>query len=84
MYSSTSKQGKYLEKSRAIAKILATSIRKEFKGTVTLRELALPLLTSLDAPAVIIEYPLSETGVYDQKMKERVIKALLNGVVSYE
>ncbi|MBA4371881.1 MAG: hypothetical protein C0402_03355 [Thermodesulfovibrio sp.] len=84
MYSSTSKQGKYLEKSRAIAKVLATAIRKEFRGTVALRELALPLLTSLDAPAVIIEYPLAGNSSYDQKMRERVIKTLLSGVTAYE
>lgn len=84
MYSAASKQGKHLEKSRAAAKVLATAVRKEFKGTVVLRELALPLLTSSDAPAVLLEYPLTAGSAYDQKMRERVIKTLLNGVTAYE
>lgn len=84
MYSQTFKQGRHLEKSRAVAKVLATAIRREFKGTVAFRELSLPLLTSLDAPAVIIEYPLAGNSPNDQKMRERIIKTLLSGVASYE
>jgi len=84
MYSATSKQGRYLEKSRTIAKMLGTAIRKEFKGTVVLRELPLPLLTSLDAPSVIIEYPLTGNSTYDQKMRDRMTRTLLSGVTAYE
>lgn len=32
MYSATSKQGRHLEKSKAIAKVLATAVQKEFRG----------------------------------------------------
>lgn len=84
IYSTTSKQGRHLEKSRAIAKVLATAIRKEFRGTVALRELSLPLLTSLDAPAIIIEYPLAGNSTADQKVRDRIVKTLLNGVTAYE
>ncbi|MGC2063504.1 MAG: N-acetylmuramoyl-L-alanine amidase [Thermodesulfovibrionales bacterium] len=84
MYSMTSKQGKHLEKSKTIAKVLATAVQKEFRGTVALRELSLPLLASLDAPAVIIEYPLAGNSTYDQKMRERIVKTLLSGVIAYE
>ncbi len=84
MYSSTSKQGRHLEKSKAAARTLGAAIRKEFKGTVGLRELPLPLLTSIDAPAVILEYPMAGTGGLDQKMRERIVKAVLAGVAAYE
>ncbi len=84
MYNATSKQGRHLEKSRAIARSLGTAIRNEFKSTVLLRELPLPVLTSLDSPSVIIEYPLAKDIAYDQKMRDRIIKALLNGITAYE
>lgn len=84
MYSATSKQGRHLERSRAIAKALGTAVRNEFKSTVLLRELPLPVLTSLDSPSIIVEYPLAKEIAYDQKMRDRIIKTLLNGIAAYE
>jgi N-acetylmuramoyl-L-alanine amidase len=84
LYSMASKQERHLEKSRTLANALGTAIRREFRGTVALRELFLPLLTSLDAPSVIIEYPLAGNSAYDQKMRDRLIKSLLSGLAAYE
>lgn len=84
LYSVASRQARHLEKSRSLARALGSAIRNDSKGTVVLRELPLPLLYSIDAPSVIVEYPLSPTVTFDQKMRDRLTKALLSGMASYD
>jgi N-acetylmuramoyl-L-alanine amidase len=84
IHSTLAKQIRHLEKSRSLSKAIGSSLRNEFKTAVVLRELPLPVLNSADAPSVLIEYPLTHTYIYDQKMRDRIVKALVNGITAYE
>ena len=84
LYSLTSRQGRYIEKSRALAKALGKSLKDEFKADVFFRELSLPVLISANAAAVLIEYPSSQLTSYDLKMRGRFINAVVKGIQSYE
>jgi N-acetylmuramoyl-L-alanine amidase len=84
LYSLTARQRRHIEKSRALAKAIGTSFKAEFKGDVVLREMPLPLLNSMDSAAILIEYPSLQLNTYDQKMRDRVVSAILKGIQSYE
>lgn len=84
LYSLGARQGRHIERSKAFAKILSETIRGTYNSDVTLQELPLPLLTSLDAPAVLIEYPASRVAPYDQKSKERLSDILVRAISAYE
>ncbi len=83
-YSISGRQTKHLAGSRSFAKVLAASFRNELKTGTVLRELPLPVLYSMDAPAVLIEYPSPAGVTYDQKMRERVVRALVAGMAAYD
>lgn len=83
MYAASSRQARHIEKSRALARALETALKTEFKVPVRTRELPLPVLSSADATSVLVEYPLSSSP-NDQKMRDRIVKALLNGMAGYE
>ena len=83
-YSISGRQTRHLARSRSFAKVLAASFRNELKTGTALRELPLPVLYSMDAPAVLIEYPSPATVTYDQKMRERVVRALVAGIAAYD
>ncbi|MBI5103038.1 MAG: N-acetylmuramoyl-L-alanine amidase [Nitrospirae bacterium] len=83
-YSIAARQAKHLDKSRALSKAVAASLGREFKTTVMTRQLPLPVLTSSDAPSVLIEYPMTGKYAYDRKMLERLVKALVQGFEAYE
>ena len=71
-YSLAAIQGRHIDKSRALAKAVGKALKDEFKGDVFLRELPLPLLSSIDSAAILIEYPSIQLNVYDQKMRDRL------------
>jgi N-acetylmuramoyl-L-alanine amidase len=83
LYSFSSKQMKYIGKSKALADSMEKTIKEEFKGDVLRREMPLPLLNSAGAPAVLIEYPSPGFVVYDQQMKPRLINAIGNGIAGF-
>jgi N-acetylmuramoyl-L-alanine amidase len=84
LYRISSRQNRHLDRSRADAKAVADAIKTEFKTTVILRELPLPLLMSSDAPALLIEYPLTPQKTYDQKERDRLIHAITKGLFGHE
>ena len=83
-YGLPAKQGRHTEKSRALAKAIGGFLKGAFKGDVFMRELPLPVLNSVDAAAVLIEYPSLKLVSYDQKMRDLLVNAVVNGVQSYE
>ena len=83
-YGLPAKQGRHLEKSRALAKSIGGLLKDASKGDVIERELPLPVLTSMDAAAVLIEYPSLKLNSYDQKMRDLLVNAVVNGIRSYE
>lgn len=84
LYKLSARQNRHLDKSRAIAKALAEALKAEFKAETISRELPLPILTSIDAAAVVIEYPLAAQKTYDQKDRDRLINAIMKGLAGYE
>ncbi len=82
LYSLSARQGRHIEKSRGMATAIGQALKDEFKGDVLLRELPLPLLNSIDAAAVLIEYPSLQLNTYDQKMRDRFINAVVKGINS--
>ena len=84
LYKLSARQNRHLDKSRASAKALAEALKTEFKAEIISRELPLPILTSIDAAAVLIEYPLTAQKTYDQKERDRLINAILKGLARHE
>jgi N-acetylmuramoyl-L-alanine amidase len=84
LYSLSSRQNRHIDDSRRAAISLGEAIRSELKAAVVLRKLPLPILESIDAPAVMIEYPSSAPYYSDKKMRERLVSAILKGLENYE
>ena len=84
LYGLAAKQGRHIEKSRMLAKAIGGFLKETFKGDVFERELPLPVLTSMDATAVLIEYPSLKLKSYDQKMRDLLVNAVVKGIRSNE
>ncbi|MBI5631957.1 MAG: N-acetylmuramoyl-L-alanine amidase [Nitrospirae bacterium] len=84
LYKLSARQNRHLEKSRASAKAIAEALKTEFKAEAIARELPLPILTSIDTAAVMIEYPFTAQKNYDQKERDRLINAMMKGLAGYE
>jgi len=84
LYGLSSRQGIHLARSKAAAKTIAVNLKKDFNVEVVLRELPLPLLNSLNAPAIMIEYPSLKSYASDQKMRDKFVASILKGVSVYE
>ena len=82
-YSLSSRQKKYIEKSKALSDSIGKAIKDEFKTDVIRRQMPLPLLNSAGAPSVLIELPSPKFMVYDQQMKARLENSIINGVATY-
>lgn len=83
-YSLAAIQSRHIEKSRLLAKAIGKALKDEFKGDVFTRELPLPVLSSIDSTAVFIEYPSIKLNSYDQKMRDRLLNAVLKGIQSHD
>jgi len=83
-YSLATIQSRHIEKSRALAKAVGKALKDEFKGDVFTRELPLPLLSSIDSAAILIEYPSIQLNAYDQKMRDRMVGAIVKGIQYHE
>lgn len=82
-YSLEMKQKKYLSKSKELAESLIKVFREEFKEQIVLREMPLPLLNSIGAPAILIELPYSEFIMYDQQRKTKIVNAIIKAFLVY-
>ncbi len=80
LYKLSARQNRHIEKSRTAAKALAEALKIEFKTETASRELPLPILTSIDAAAILIEYPLTVQKAFDQKERDRLINAIMKGL----
>jgi N-acetylmuramoyl-L-alanine amidase len=81
LYSITSRQRHFIEKSLTLAEVLGKILKEDFKKEVILRKMDLPLLASVGAASVMVEVPM--TAVTDQAAKTRISESLLKGIVSY-
>jgi N-acetylmuramoyl-L-alanine amidase len=78
LYKLSLRQSRHIDRSRVIARSIAEAVTADFKPGAVIRELPLPVLASLDAPAMLIEYPVSAT---DQKEREKLISAIVKGLL---
>ncbi len=83
-YRLSARQNRHIDKSRASAKALAAALKPDFKTEPAIRELPLPVLSSIDAAAVMLEYPLTDRNTYDQKERDRLISAIVKGLAVNE
>ncbi len=82
-YRLSSRQKKYIVKSKTLSENIGNALKDEFNKSVVYREMSLPVLHSVGASAVVIEYPSPEFIAYDQPMKIRLINAIVNGLAAY-
>ncbi len=82
-YSLSSKQKKYIAKSKSLSDAVEKAIEEEFKVDVIRREMSIPLLNSVGAPSVFIEYPSPAFMVYDQKTRTKLVNSVVNGIAAY-
>jgi N-acetylmuramoyl-L-alanine amidase len=82
-YDISSSQKRYAAKSKLLSDSIGKAISDEFKDDVIRRKMPLPLLYSVGAPSVFLEYPSPQTVSYDQQMKTRLINAIINGIAAY-
>jgi len=83
IYAITSRQKKFLWKSKALSKSLGKSFENEFGANIVYRELPLPVLNAIGAPCVLIEFPSPKYVLYDEQMKERVVSSVMRGIAAY-
>ena len=84
LFSLSSTQSRYIDKSRTLSRAMGESLKNEFKADILLRELPLPALSYLDAPSVFIECPITKNFTYDQKMRDRFVGAIIKGLAAYD
>ncbi|MDA8434085.1 MAG: N-acetylmuramoyl-L-alanine amidase [Nitrospiraceae bacterium] len=84
LYALSYRQDRYLAKSRAAAAAIGLSIKSDFGAEVTLRELPLPVLTSINGPAILIEYPSLKAYASDQKLRDKLVSSIVKGIGAYE
>jgi N-acetylmuramoyl-L-alanine amidase len=81
-YSISSRQRRYIHESGILAAVLEEALWKEFGKEVYHREMSLPALSSIGAPAVLIEFP--SRGIDYKEELERVASAIAVALLNYE
>jgi N-acetylmuramoyl-L-alanine amidase len=81
-YSISSRQRRYLYESKALASFVGETFKREFGLRVFQRDMPLPVLDSIGAPAVLVELP-SRGIEYDKETLERMAYAIAIGVEFY-
>ncbi|MBF0617806.1 MAG: N-acetylmuramoyl-L-alanine amidase [Nitrospirae bacterium] len=77
-------QAAYLERSLALTQALETSLKDTFSDVdVYHREMPLPLLSAIAAPAVLIEIPNSSDFLYNAATLKSISEAIYKALVSY-
>lgn len=83
LYSLSLRQQRYLQKSRALGDGISKAVKEEFNLNVIRREMPLPILNSVAAPAVLIEMPSFKVMNYDQDTRARLAEAIIKGFSYY-
>lgn len=79
-YTVSASQRNFSGKSKLLADSIEKAIRDEFKENCVRRRMPLPLLNSVRAPCVLLEYPSPGLASYDQTMRGKVIKTVVQGI----
>jgi N-acetylmuramoyl-L-alanine amidase len=72
-----------LVKNIAISKTVAQNFKNEFKLNVKHENLPISVITRVNAPAILIELPNPEGFRYDRNTKNRLMNAILNGIIGH-
>ncbi len=70
----------YVTKSSKLARNMASVIKSKFKRGVRIRKANLPVLSSVGAPAILIELPDGRFFDYDSANRYSLVEALLKGL----
>lgn len=83
-YSITKRQKRYIENSKALAESLVRVLKEKFKIGIENKELPIPLLKSVNAPCVMIEFPSPKYIVYDEKTRNEIVETIFKGLAIFE
>lgn len=81
-YSIASRQRRYLYESNLLSQQIAGAFKEEWGVKVSLREMPLPILSSIGMPAVLIEVP--SRGIDYSGEMLRVASTIVIGLLNYE
>ena len=81
-YDVEARQRRYLHESSSYAYAMAMALREAFAVNVYVKEMSLPLLESIGAPAIMVEMPSS--GIVYKQEGSKMVEALLIGIKNYE
>ncbi len=84
LYSVSSRQKKYVEKSKKVAVSIGKALKEEFDERVVEREMPLPILNSVSAACVMIEIPSLQFLTYNQQTNKKIIESIIKGLSIYE
>lgn len=84
LYSLSLRQNRHVEQSRLLARAVGDTIKNALSVDVQSREFPVPLLSSMDAPAIMIEYPSPVFLAYDKTAVEKLSRAIMEGLDLYE
>lgn len=83
-YALHGRQSRHIVKSRKLAEKIQNALKRSFLKTVAIRELPLPVLNSIDAPAIMMEYPTPKLNTYDERMIGSVNRAIVEAIEEYD
>ena len=84
LFSTASRQNRHLARSRNLARVLADALRADFGAEIVQRELPLPILSNMNATAVMIDYPSVRAYAADVKLREKFVNAVVKGIAGHE
>lgn len=84
LFGTAFRQARHLSQSRNLAKVLAETLKAETGMEAALRELPLPVLSSMNATAVMVDYPSVTAYASDAKLREGFVSAIIKGIAAHE
>lgn len=81
-YRASSAQRRYLYASRKLSRKMGRALARYLDVSVAYREMPLDLLSSVGAPAILVELPT--TGLDLHEMSPVIVNAIINGIDGYE
>lgn len=72
------RQRRFIDRSKTLAEAVGKAIQEEAKIEVVYREIPISLLNSINAPAILIEFPRSVAN--DKERRTRLTQAFLRGI----
>jgi len=84
LFSTSYRQSRHLLRSRGLAQALAEALKADLAVEAALRELPLPLLSSMNAPAVMVDYPSVDAYASDAKLREKFVNAIARVIAVHE